>query len=296
MSTVTRCGFVAVIGRPNVGKSTLINRLVGQKVSITTPRPQTTRHRVLGVVHHDNAQLVFIDTPGIHDNARRALNRTLNRTALAAIEEADVVLWICDAARHTDADEHVLKRLQRQRRPVITVLNKIDLIKDKTALLPRMAELGEKMRMHAIVPLSARTDASFDDLLKLLSAQMPESPPLFPADAVTDRPIRFLVAELIREKLTLRLNNEVPYGLTVVIDDFDENAEPLVIAASVVVEKASHKPIVIGAGGARLKEVGTAARRAIETLIGERIHLQLWVRVRDNWADNEAELNRLGFD
>ncbi|MEL7535467.1 MAG: GTPase Era [Pseudomonadota bacterium] len=296
MTTVERSGFVAVVGRPNVGKSTLINRLVGQKVSITTPRPQTTRHRVLGIVQHAASQLVFIDTPGIHRRAPRALNRTLNRTALAAIDEADVILWVCEAARHTDDDERVFEALAKAHAPIVVVLNKVDLLPTKETLLPRMAALGERRDFDAIVPLSARRDGHFDGLLDVLAAAMPTGPALFAEDAVTDRSIRFLAAELIREKLTLRLNEEIPYGSTVIIDDWRSTDGRTDIAASIVVEKNSHKPIVIGAGGARLKEIGSAARRSIEALVDGPVNLQLWVRVRDNWADSEAELNRLGFD
>ena len=296
MTDVVRSGFVAVVGRPNVGKSTLLNRLVGQKVSITTPRPQTTRHRVLGIVRHDATELVLIDTPGIHRRAGRALNRRLNRTALAAIDDADVTLWVLEADRFTDDDERVAEALSQRARPIVVALNKIDLVRDKSALLPRIAALNERCTLDAVIPLSARRDSDFSPLLDNLSRHMPAAPALFGADEVTDRPLRFLVEELIREKLTLRLNDEVPYGLTVVVDDWAEQASGLHIGATIVVDKASHKPIAIGAGGARLKEVGRSARHAIEALVGTKVHLQLWVRVRENWADNESELQRLGFD
>ncbi|MEM8982195.1 MAG: GTPase Era [Pseudomonadota bacterium] len=291
-----RSGFVAVVGRPNVGKSTLINRLVGQKISITTPRPQTTRHRVLGIVHHGGAEIVLIDTPGIHRHASRALNRVLNRTALAAMEEADVVLWVCEADRQTDDDQRVIEALQGLTTPVVVAVNKVDLLKQKTRLLPRLQALGRLLGGAALVPISARRDDNFDPLLTELLQHLPASAPMFPDDAVTDRSMNFLAAELIREKLTLRLNDELPYGLTVVIDRWDETKDGVTIDASVIVEKASHKPIVIGAGGGRIKEIGSSARRSIAGLVELPVHLQLWVRVRDNWADSESELQRLGFD
>ncbi|MEM1261818.1 MAG: GTPase Era [Pseudomonadota bacterium] len=291
-----RSGFVAVVGRPNVGKSTLINRLVGQKVSIATPRPQTTRHRLLGIVNHNGAEIILIDTPGIHRKASRALNRILNRTAFAAMDEADVVLWVCEAIRETDDDARVIEALKRLSTPIVVAINKVDLQKDKARLLPRLQGLGELLEDAALVPISARRDDRFDALLDELSRYLPESPPMFPEDAVTDRSLNFLAAELIREKLTLRLNDELPYGLAVVIDRWDEATDGVSIDASIVVEKGSHKPIVIGAGGAMIKEVGTAARRSIAQLVEAPVHLQLWVRVRDNWADSESELQRLGFD
>ena len=296
MTGIARSGFVAVVGRPNVGKSTLINGLVGQKVSIATPRPQTTRHRVLGIVRHADAEMVFIDTPGIHRRAGKALNRSLNRTALAALEEGDAVLWMLEATRFTDDDERVGEALARTTRPVVIVLNKVDLVRNKDLLLPQMAELAERIDAAAIVPLSARRDNDFAQLLDALAALLPAGEAMFGADDVTDRSVRFLAAELIREKLTLRLNEELPYGLTVVVDDWQEADGRTEIAATIVVDKSSHKPIVIGAGGARLKEIGSAARHSIEQLTETHVNLQLWVRVRENWSDQDAELQRLGFD
>ncbi len=296
MSTSSKSGYVAVVGRPNVGKSTLVNRLVGQKISITTPRPQTTRHRILGIVTHGNCQIVLLDTPGVHRAGKRALNRVLNRTALHSLAEADLVLWLTEAGRFNDDDQALLDALKREDLPIYAVLNKCDTIQPRERLLKHLARMNERGEFAEIIPLSALKDDSLDRLLDLMAAHLPESEFHFPEDQVTDRSVRFLAAEIIREKLTLRLNNELPYGLTVTVEQFDEEAQPMRIAANILVEKASHKPIVIGKNGALLKQVGSSARRDIEKLVDRQIHLDLWVRVRENWADSEAELSRLGFE
>ncbi len=291
-----RAGFAAIVGRPNVGKSTLVNQLVGQKVSITTPRPQTTRHRVLGLVHRDNAQLALIDTPGLHGSAGKALNRRLNQTAQQALYEADVIVWMTEAGNYRPADDHVLGLLAEHTKPVVAVLNKSDRIQPRTKLLAELQQMTERREFAEIVPISALKADNTDRLLSLLLGFLPNAPFYYDTDAVTDRPVRFLVAEIIREKLTLRLENELPYGITVTIEEFKESETPVQISATIVVPKRSHKAIVIGKGGQKLKEVGSAARRSIEGELGQRVHLDLWVRVRENWADNEQELNRLGFD
>ncbi len=292
----TRAGFVAIVGRPNVGKSTLVNRLVGQKVSITTPRAQTTRHRVLGIVHHEQTQIALIDTPGLHQNARKALNRRLNQAARDALHEADLIVWMSEAGRFRAEDEHVLAQLSAHAKPVIALLNKADRVKPKQRLLAELQAMSERADFTEIVPVSALKGENIDILPALFSNYMPIGPYYYDADAVTDRPVRFLVAEIIREKLTLRLAQELPYGATVTIEEFDESEQPIQISATIVVAKASHKPIVIGKQGSQLKEIGSAARRAIQAELDARVRLDLWVRVRENWADNEQELNRLGFD
>ncbi len=294
--TARRAGYVAVVGRPNVGKSTLVNRLVGQKVSITTPRAQTTRHRILGVAVHGDAQIVLVDTPGIHGGGKRALNRAMNRTATQSLGDADLVLFVTEADRFDERDARVLDAIRQARRPAIAVLNKVDRVRPKQRLLEAIAGMQSRHPFADIVPLSARRGDNTERLADLIVPHLPQSPWLFDADAVTDRPLRFMVAEIVREKLTLRLNQELPYGLTVTVDSYDETPEPVAIAATVHVDSPSHKPIVIGRGGTMLKAVGSAARRDIEALIGRRVHLELWVRVRENWSDSDAELGKLGFD
>ncbi len=296
MSAATRSGFVAVVGRPNVGKSTLVNKLVGQKVSITTPRPQTTRHRILGIVQRENAEIILVDTPGVHPAGKRALNRVLNRTALHSLAEADVILWLLEAGRFHEDDEHVLKALARQDKPVFALLNKIDRVKPKERVLGYLSEISAKGKFAEIIPVSALKASNLDRLLDVLVTYLPESEFHYGEDQVTDRSERFLVAETVREKLTLRLNNELPYGLTVGIENYDTVSRPIRISANILVDKESHKPIVIGKKGALLKEVGTSARHDIERMLGEQVHLELWVRVRENWADSEAELSKLGFE
>lgn len=293
---VTRAGFVAVVGRPNVGKSTLVNSLVGQKVSITTPRPQTTRHRVLGIVHHEQTQLALIDTPGLHQAAGRAMNRVLNRTARDALAEADVIAWLIEANRFHSDDQHVLDLLSRQSKPVIAVLNKSDRVEPRNRVLESLAQMSTRGDFAEIIPISALKGENVDRLKSLLADRMPEGPFLYDADAVTDRPVRFMVAEIIREKLTLRLQQELPYGITVTIEQFIEDEQGAQIAATIIVAKTSQKPIVIGKGGQQLKAIGSAARQAIITLLDQPVRLDLWVRVRENWADSEQELQRLGFD
>ena len=299
MTAPFRCGFAAVVGRPNVGKSTLINRLVGQKISITTPRPQTTRHRILGIRTDRASQIVFVDTPGIHSAGGRALNRAMNRTARHSLGECDVALWLTEAGRFGAEDAAVLKLLALADKPVFALLNKIDRIKPKEKLLQLLAEMGQRGEFAEMVPISARDGSNVDRLLECLPNYLPESPPLYGEDAVTDRPERFLVSEIIREKLTMRLNKEIPYGLTVTIDSYDEPPEPgrpVVIAAAIIVDRATQKPITIGKGGDVLKAVGTAARSDIERMLGRPVHLDLWVRVRANWSDSDIELAKLGFD
>ncbi|MEM8548123.1 MAG: GTPase Era [Pseudomonadota bacterium] len=291
-----RCGFVAVVGRPNVGKSTLINRMVGDKVSIVSPRPQTTRHRILGVQSEADAQIVYIDTPGLHLGARKAINQVMNRTATRALGEADAVLWLVEADRWTEQDENVVSKLATCRQPVIGVVNKVDLLRDKRALLPAIDALRQRRQLADIVPISALRGDQVEGLTALLTPLMPLSPPLFPSDMKTDRNTAFRVAEIVREKLTLRLRQELPYGITVQIERMEEEGERRVIHAVILVERSSQKGIVVGKGGQTLKAIGASARRDLIRYFDQPVHLELWVKVRDNWADSEAELQRLGFD
>jgi GTP-binding protein Era len=291
-----RCGLVAVIGRPNVGKSTLINAIMGRKVSIVTAKPQTTRHRILAVHNVPDAQIIFVDTPGLHRKAGKAMNRMMNRTAANALADADVVLFVSDATHWTSEDDDVLQRLQKCRAPVIAVLNKVDKISPKEKLLESLASMASRFEFAEIVPISARKHDNLGQLLDLLPAFLPESPPLFPAEMQTDRSPEFHAAEIIREKLTLLLHQELPYGLTVQIERYQDEARGVAINAVIWVERDSQKGIVVGKQGGVLKKVGRAARLEIADQLGRPVHLELWVKVKDNWADNEKDLLSLGFD
>ena len=291
-----RCGFAALVGRPNVGKSTLLNALVGQKLSIVTPRPQTTRHRILGLVQLPNAQIAFVDTPGLHSQAKRALNKAMNRTAAAALEDADLVVLVVEALVWNAEDELVLKRIARAGRPVLVVVNKVDRVKPRERLLPYLAELDARHGFLALVPVSALKERNLEDLRNSIAAHLPVSAPLFPAGELTDRGIQFRIAEMIREKLTLELNQEVPYGIAVEVEKLAEEDGQLNVDAAIWVDREGQKPIVIGAKGARLKRVGTSARLALNGMLGRRLHLNLWVKVRENWADNARALRELGLE
>ncbi len=291
-----RAGFAALVGRPNVGKSTLLNALCGEKLSIVTPRPQTTRHRVLGIVNRPGVQIAFVDTPGLHRGQRRALNRTMNRTAAAALADADLVVFVVEALRWTEEDAVALERIRRAGKPVVAVVNKVDRVRPRERLLPFIDELAGRADFRDIVPVSALRADNLERLLEVIARHLPESPQLFPADVVTDRDLRFRIAEIIREKLTLELNQEVPYGIAVEVESLTREEGRVVVAAVIWVDRQGQKPIVIGAGGERLKRVGSAARRELNALTGERFHLTLWVKVREDWADNAQALRALGLE
>ncbi len=294
--TAMRCGYVAVVGRPNVGKSTLINALVGTKISIVTAKPQTTRHRILAVLTTDDAQIIFVDTPGLHRKAGKAMNRLMNRTAANALADADIVLFVTEAERWLDEDGDVMRRLQSVTAPVVAVLNKVDLVQPKEKLLQLMSRMADRHDFADIVPVSAKKGDNLDRLLSLLPGYLPESPALFPEHMRTDRSDEFHAAEVIREKLTLSLHQEVPYGLTVQIEGFGREKDGIAIDAVIWVERASQKGIVVGKGGSVLKRVGTAARLELREHFACPVHLELWVKVKDNWADSEADLLRLGYE
>ncbi|MFZ8887647.1 MAG: GTPase Era [Steroidobacteraceae bacterium] len=293
-----RAGTVAIVGRPNVGKSTLLNALVGQKLSITSPKPQTTRHRVMGILSDQTFQAVFIDTPGLHTNQPRALNRLMNRAAGSSMADADLILWMVDAARWTAEDEAVLERVRSADKPCMLVINKVDRLRRREQLLPLIEKLAGLHAFAAVVPLSAQRPADVNRLAPVIEGLLPEAPPLFPADQVTDRSERFLAAEVIREKLTRFLHQELPYGLTVEIESWQEQDDPpaVDIHAVIWVERAGQKPIVIGKGGQVLKSVGRAARLELNQSLGRRVHLELWVKVRENWADSDTALRALGYE
>lgn len=291
-----RCGFAAIVGRPNVGKSTLLNALIGTKVSIVAPKPQTTRHRILGILSRPTAQIVFVDTPGIHAQARRVMNQYMNRSALSSLDDADLLLFVVEALVWTEDDERVLERVRRSGRAVLAIVNKVDRVHDKPRLLPFIEELSRRADFKAIVPVSAEKRDNLGKLPELIESLLPESPPLFPTDQVTDRSERFLAAEIIREKLTWRLREELPYGLTVEIERFEEEGDRVLIGAVVWVERTGQKAIVIGAGGERLKEIGRLARLELNELLHKSVHLELWVKVEENWADSEQALRSFGYE
>ena len=284
-----------MVGRPNVGKSTLVNAMVGQKFSITSNRPQTTRHRILGIATGDASQIVFVDTPGIHTGHRRALNRAMNRTASRALIGVDLVLMVVEASGWVRDDDRVLGRVGGEAAPAVLVLNKIDRVRRREAILPVLADTTRRHEFSATVPVCARTGENLERLRDVVEAHLPAGPPVFPQDHFTDRSEAFLAAEIVREKLIRRLGQELPHRLTVEIERFVEVEDRTVINALVLVERNQHKAIVIGRGGGRLKEAGSAARRDIARMLGRPVHLEVWVKVREGWSDDERALRGLGL-
>ena len=295
MANEFRCGTATIVGRPNVGKSTLLNRLVGQKVSITASKPQTTRHRICGVASRADAQIVFVDTPGIHRERGSAMSRYLNRTARAATDGVDIVLFMVEALRWTDEDQDVRRGLRESPTPVVLVPNKIDRIADRKTLLPYLEGIDGGDEFAAVIPVSVRRGENLVALEDQVRRRMPVAPPMFPDDALTDRSERFLAGELVREKLTRKLDQELPYQLTVEIERFRREKRILHIGAVVWVERSSQKGIVIGKGGKVLKAVGAEARANMESLFGQRVHLEIWVKARTGWANDERVLKSLGY-
>jgi GTP-binding protein Era len=289
------CGFVALVGRPNVGKSTLLNSLLGQKVSITSKKPQTTRHRILGIKTTDQAQVIYVDTPGLHLGGERAINRYMNREAAGAIEDVDVVVFLVDRTKWSDEDENVLDKLQSLSTPVILAINKTDQLEDKTQLLPYMESLQQKMAFVSIVPISALKNEGVDAIQQTVVDLLPQSPPLFPEDQITDRSERFFAAEIIREKLIRNLGQEIPHRLTVEIESFKDERNMYRINAIIWVEKPGQKGIIIGKNGSRLKLVGESARKDMETAFDRKVFLQMWVKVKKSWSNDERALQSLGF-
>jgi len=295
MSTNTRAGYVALLGRPNVGKSTLLNRLIAHKISITSPKPQTTRHTILGIRTLESTQIVYVDTPGLHRNARRAMNRYMNRAAAGVLGYVDVVVMLIEALRWTGEDEAVLQRLREFAGPVVLAVNKVDRVVAKAQLLPFLQSLGSKGNFAGIVPLSARTGVNVDTLERLIAGLLPEGEFLFASDQITTASERFLAAELIREKLTRQLNQELPYALTVEIETFEEQGQVVHIGAVIWVERPGQKGIVIGEQGSVLKEVGRQARQEMERLLQRKVFLETWVKVREGWSDDDRALRSLGY-
>lgn len=291
----TFCGYVAIIGRPNVGKSTLLNHILGQKISITSKKPQTTRHRILGIYTEADYQIIFVDTPGIHQKEVKAINRVMNRAATSSIQDVDLVLFVMEAGRWKEEDEYVLQKIKQANLPVLAVVNKVDLIKPKEKLLPYLATVQQQYKFDEIFPVSATKGINLSELMTAIQRYIPEGTHFFDESQITDRSSRFLAAEIVREKLMRFLGDELPYSVTVEIERFEYGEKGIDIAALILVEKEGQKRIVIGQQGENLKRMGTEARENMQVLFDTKVHLQLWVKVKAGWSDDERALNSLGY-
>lgn len=289
-----RSGLIAVVGRPNVGKSTLLNRLVGQKISITSRKPQTTRHRITGILTRKDAQYIFVDTPGFQTRRGGALNRILNRSVVQSLDAADAVLFVIEAMRYDNHDRKVLELLPE--RPVVLVMNKIDRLESKTELLPLIQKISKEFSFAGIVPVSAQKGTQLAELLETVRGLLPENPALYPEDAITDRNERFLAAEELREKIFQLSGEEVPYAVSVTVDEFKMERGLRRIQASIIVDKPGQKAILIGAKGEKLKTIATRARKDMEKLFGGKVFLQVWVKVKSGWAGDTQALKKLGYE
>ena len=294
MSKPHRAGSIAIVGRPNVGKSTLLNLLVGQKISITSRKPQTTRNRITGILTRPNAQLVFVDTPGFQTQHQSALNRLMNRSVSQSVNDVDVIVWVIEALKFDSRDAALLTLLPDDV-PVILAINKIDRLKDKSELLPFIAQMSQKHAFAALVPLSAERDKDAEPLVREMEKHLPEGPRMYAEDEVTTLPERFLATELVREKLFRLLGDELPYAAAVEIERFETVGALRRIYVAILVDKANQKPIIIGAKGEKLKAISSQARKEMEQLFGGKVYLEVWVRVRSGWADDEASLKRMGI-
>ena len=290
-----RTGYLAVIGRPNVGKSTLTNRLVGAKISITSKKAQTTRHRIHGILTTDEAQFIFVDTPGFQMAHKNALNRLMNRSVTSTFADVDVILLVVEAGNWGNGEAEILRMLPAGT-PVLLVINKIDRLADKKELLPFIAKVSALHEFAELVPLSAEKGIGTDELLTTVARYLPEGPPVFDADDITDRSERFMASEILREKLFRNLGEELPYGIAVEIEKFEQEGDLRRIHAAVIVDRSGHRAIVIGKGGERLKRISTDARKEMETLFGGKVWLETWVKVKGGWADDERALKSLGYD
>ena len=291
----TYCGYVAIIGRPNVGKSTLLNHILGQKLCITSRKPQTTRHTLLGIKTKDNVQVIFVDTPGIHTNQERAINRVMNRSAASVIADVDLVIFVVDRFEWSEADDYVAKYLTNTKAPVVVAVNKVDMIEDKEALLPHLQFLASKVNAVEFIPLSALRKTNLEELEAKIQSHIPEKVHLYPEDQITDRSERFLAAEIVREKITRQLGAEVPYQVTVEIEQFRVEGKITYIDALILVERDGQKKIIIGTKGERLKKIGEQARADIESLLDCKVMLRTWVKIRSGWSDDERALRSLGY-
>lgn len=291
-----KCGYIAIIGRPNVGKSTLLNHILGIKLSITSRKPQTTRHQILGVKTTDQGQFIYVDTPGIHSGGKKAINRYMNKAASSVIHDVDLVLFMVQALKWTDEDQMVLSKLEHIEIPVVLVVNKVDVVENKDELLPFLQQITEKYNFEAVIPVSAQRGHNLEQLEQSVLKLLPTNPPFFDPEQLTDRSERFLVAELIREKMVRELGNELPYQTTVEIETYQEKEKITEINAVILVETKGQKAIIIGNKGMRLKSIGTKARKDMEKLLGRKVFLQLWVKVKAGWSDSESALRSLGYD
>ncbi|GAB2801359.1 GTPase Era [Halomonas shantousis] len=293
------CGFVAIVGRPNVGKSTLMNRILGQKISITSRRPQTTRHQVMGIKTEGETQFIYVDTPGMHimsKDRNRAINRFMNQAATQALRDIDCVVFLVDRTRWTKEDEVVLEKLTHVKAPVILAINKVDWLEDKNELLPWLAKLSEKRDFAAVMPVSAKHGTNVPELEAEVAKYLPESFHYFPEDQITDKSQRFLAAELVREKVMRQLGDELPYQMTVEIEEFRDEGRIVHISALMLVERQGQKKILIGENGERIKKIGREARLEMERAFGTKVMLNLWVKVKRGWSDDDRALKSLGYD
>jgi GTP-binding protein Era len=290
-----RCGYIALIGRPNVGKSTLLNHLIGQKLSITSRKPQTTRHQILGIKTTQDTQYVFVDTPGLHKGGKQALHRYLNRAAQSIIQDMNVIVFVVEAMQWTEEDELVLTYISQTECPVILVINKIDLVKDKDSLLPYIENVSSKYNFSGVVPVAANKNIQLNELLQQIRTCLPLSEAFYPEDQLTTRSSRFVAAEMIREKLVRALGDELPYATTVEIEKYDDSEKLLSIYAVIWVERDNQKAIVIGKNGERLKKIGSQARKDLQNFFGKKVNLKTWVKVRQGWSDDERALQQLGY-
>lgn len=294
-SQVQHCGYTAIIGRPNVGKSTLLNHILGMKLSITSRKPQTTRHQILGVKTTENTQVIYVDTPGIHKRRGSAINKYMNRAATSVLNDVDVILFVVQAKKWTEEDEAILEKLKSVSCPVLLVVNKMDILEDKKQLLPLIDDLSSKYEFTEIIPVSALNGMNVEMLEQKIAPLLPENIHIYPHDQLTDRSMRFLATEIIREKLIRELGQELPYTSTVNVDKYDEDENIVRIHATIFVESTGQKAIIIGKKGARLKSIGTKAREDISKMIGTKVYLNLWVKVREGWSNDESALRGLGY-
>ncbi|OUS25221.1 GTPase Era [Gammaproteobacteria bacterium 45_16_T64] len=292
----TQCGYAAIVGRPNVGKSTLLNHILGQKISITSRKPQTTRHRVLGIKTENEIQTIYVDTPGIHLDEPKAINRYMNKAATTSVNDVDVIVFVIEGNKWTDADQHVLNKIQRTDTPIVLVVNKMDTVDDKDAMLPHINLLASKGDFAAIIPVSALKGQQLDQLEKMIGGFLPESEHFYPEDQITDRSMRFMAAEMVREKIMRQLGQELPYAMTVEVEEFSFETGVYHIAALILVERSGQKAIIIGKQGARLKKIGMEARKDMERMLDSKVMLRLFVKVKGGWSDDERALKSLGYD
>jgi len=291
-----KSGYVAIVGRPNVGKSTLLNGILGQKISITSRKPQTTRHNILGIHSSETAQMLFLDTPGQHLNTPRAINRYMNRAASTALADVDVIIFVVDRLKWNDEDEMVLKRVLASKKSCVVAVNKTDRLTTNELLLPHIQELSQRLPNGEFIPVSALKKNNLDQLLKQIETFLPEGQAFFDEDQVTDRSMRFMAAEIVREKIMRQLGDEVPYAATVEIERYEYNGKITFVNALVFVEREGQKTILIGEKGSRLKQIGMEARKDIENLCGTKVMLEIWVKVKSGWSDDERALRSLGYD